>query len=99
MSYALMLGILIQRSGLTIVVLMLSHMLEAIIKANVDNFAEWSVDFFPMQSITNLVPLPFARYALQEIQDFVAWQAVLIVMVWIFLFNYFSYWRLKKADI
>lgn len=99
LSYALMLGVLVQRSGLTIVLLMLSHMLEAIIKANVDNYAEWPIDFFPMQSITNLVPLPFARYALQEIQDYVAIQAVAIAMVWIFLFNYFSYLRLKKADI
>jgi ABC-2 type transport system permease protein len=99
LSYALMLGIMVQRSGLTIVLLMLSHMLEAIIKANIDDFAEWSLDFFPMQSISNLVPLPFARYALQEIQDYVSWQSVLIAIVWIFLFNYFGYLKLKKADI
>lgn len=99
LSYALMLGVLVQRSGLTIVLLMLSHMLEAIIKANIDDFAEWAVQFFPMESISNLVPLPFARHALQEIQDYVAWEAIVIVLVWITLFNYFSYLRLKKADI
>lgn len=99
LSYALMLGVMIQRSGLTIVLLMLSHMIEAIIKANIDNFAEWSLAYFPMQSISNLVSLPFARYALQEIQDYVAWESVAIALVWIFLFNYFSYLRLKKADI
>jgi ABC-type transport system involved in multi-copper enzyme maturation permease subunit len=99
LSYALMLGIIVQRSGLTIVLLMLSHMIEAIVKANIDNYLPWIVDFFPMQSITNLVSLPFARYAFQEIKDYVAWQAVLIVSAWIFLFNYFSYMKLKKADI
>ena len=52
-----------------------------------------------MQSISNLVALPFARYAFQEVQDYVAVEAVLVVTVWILLFNYFSYWKLRKADI
>lgn len=99
LSYALMLGFIIQRSGLTIVVLMLSHMIEAIVRINIDDYLPWIGDFFPMQSISNLVSLPFARYAFQEIQDYVAWPAILIVGVWIFLFNYFSYLKLKKADI
>jgi hypothetical protein len=99
LSYALMLGILVQRSGLTIVLLMLSHMIEGIARVNIDDYLPWIVDYFPMQSISNLIALPFARYAFQEIQDYVAWQAVLVVAVWIFLFNYFSYLKLKKADI
>jgi len=52
-----------------------------------------------MQSISNLIAMPFARYAFQEIQDYVAIGAVVIALVWTFLFNYFSYLRLKKADI
>lgn len=47
----------------------------------------------------NLVPMPFARYAFQQIQDYVSPEAVGIALVWTFLFNYFSYLRLKKADI
>ena len=99
LSYALMLGILVQRSGLTIVLLMLSHMIEGIMRLNIDDYLPWIVDYFPMKSISNLVALPFARYAFQEIQDYVAWQAVLIVSAWIFLFNYFGYQKLKRADI
>jgi ABC-2 type transport system permease protein len=104
LSYALMLGVLIQRSGLTIVLLMLSHMIEAIIKVNVfrESFSGqigWLQQFFPLESITNLVPLPFARYALQEIRDYVAIGSVLIALGWTALFNYFSYLRLKRADI
>lgn len=104
LSYALMLGILVQRSGLTIVLLMLSHMIEAIIKLNifrssvVDQIG-WLKQFFPLESITNLVPLPFARYAFQEIQDYVALSAVVIALVWTALFNYFSYLKLKRSDI
>jgi ABC-2 type transport system permease protein len=104
LSYALMLGVFVQRSGLTIVLLMLSHMIEAIIKLNL--FREslepsigWLKQFFPLESITNLVSLPFPRYAFQEIQDTVSLTAVLIALGWAFLFNYFSYLKLKRADI
>lgn len=99
LSFALMLGIFIQRSGLTIVVLLLSHLIEAIVRINVDDYIPSLIQFFPMQSITNLVALPFARYAFQEIQDYVSVTAVLIVLVWTFLFNYFSYLKLRKSDI
>lgn len=104
LSYALMLGIFVQRSGLTIVLLLLSHMIELIIKVNIFNSRNeesigWLKQFFPLESITNLVPLPFARYAFQEIQDYVSITALLIAVVWTFLFNYFSYLKLKKADI
>jgi ABC-type transport system involved in multi-copper enzyme maturation permease subunit len=104
LSYALMLGVFVQRSGLTIVLLMLSNMIEAIIKLNLfrEAYQEqigWLKQFFPLESISNLVPLPFARYAFQEIQDYVALGAVAIAIVWIFLFNYFSYLKLKRSDI
>ena len=99
LSYALMLGIFIQRSGLTIIILLLSHMIEAIIKLNIPDSAAWLKDLMPMQSITNLVAMPFARYALQQIQDYVSLGAVAISCAWTFLFNYFSYLRLTRADI
>jgi ABC-2 type transport system permease protein len=99
LSYALMLSILIQRSGLTIIVLLLSQMIEAIIKINVDDYLPAIIPFFPMQSIWDLVSMPFPRYALQEIQDYVSPLTVVIVMAWTFLFNYFGYLKLKKSDI
>jgi hypothetical protein len=79
-------------------------MIEAIIKLNLfrEAYQEqigWLKQFFPLESISNLVPLPFARYAFQEIQDYVAVGAVAIAIVWIFLFNYFSYLKLKRSDI
>lgn len=104
LSYALMLGIFVQRSGLTIVLLLLSNMIEAMIKVNIfrqgtEESIGWLKQFFPLESITNLVALPFPRYAFQEIQDYVSITAVLIALGWTFLFNYFSYLKLKKADI
>jgi ABC-type transport system involved in multi-copper enzyme maturation permease subunit len=104
LSFALMLGVLIKRSGLTIVMLMLANMIEAIIKLNifrsgVEDQIGWLKQFFPLESITNLVPLPFARYAFQEIQDYVALTAVAIAIGWAVLFNYFAYLKLNKSDI
>jgi len=99
LSYALMLGVLVQRSGLTIILLLLSNMIEAIVKVNVPEAAGWLKDIFPMQSISNLVALPFARYAFQEIQDYVSLTALAIAAIWAFLFNYFAYLKLKKSDI
>lgn len=99
LSFALMLGIFIQRSGLSIVLLLNSYLIELIIKENIDEYVPQLIQFFPMESIMNLVPMPFARYAFQEIQDYVSFTAVGIALVWTFLFNYFSYLKLKKADI
>jgi ABC-type transport system involved in multi-copper enzyme maturation permease subunit len=99
LSYALMLGIMIQRSGLTIILLLLSQMIESIITANIDDYVPWLIPFFPMKSIWNLITFPLPRYAFQEIQDYVALGSVLIVIGWIFLFNYFSYLKLKRSDI
>lgn len=99
LSYALMLGVIIQRSGLTIVLLLLSGMLELIIKANIDQYVPQLIQFFPMESISNLVPIPFPRYAFQQIQDYVSWSSVAIAVGWTFLFNYFSYLKLAKSDL
>jgi ABC-type transport system involved in multi-copper enzyme maturation permease subunit len=99
LSYALMLGILVQRSGLTIILLLLSYMLEAIVKANIDDYLPWLMPYFPMESISALVPIPFYRYAFQEIQDYVDPLSVVIATVWMILFNYFSYLKLKRSDL
>lgn len=99
LSFALMLGIFVQRSGLSIVLLLNSYLIELIIKENIDEYVPQLIQFFPMESIMNLVPMPFARYAFQEIQDYVSFTAVGIAIVWTFLFNFFSYLKLKKADI
>lgn len=99
LSFALMLGILIQRSGLTIILLMLSQMIEAIIKVNLPEAWEPGFQFFPMQSISNLVAMPFPRYAFQQIQDYVSIPSALISVTWTILFNYFAYLKLKKSDI
>jgi ABC-2 type transport system permease protein len=99
LSFALMLGILIQRSGLTIIVLLLSQMIELIITANIDDYVPWLIPYFPMKSIWYLIDFPLARYALQEIRDYITFGTVITVIAWTTVFNYISYFKLRRADI
>lgn len=99
LSFALMLGILVQRPGLTIILLLLSRMLEYIIRENVDELLPWLIPFLPMESLSNLVPVPYQRYAFQEIRDYLTVDSVAIALGWTVLFNYFSYLKLKFSDI
>lgn len=99
LSYAMMLGFLINRAGLTIIVLLLSRVIEAVITSNIDDYVPWLIKYFPMQSIWNMILWPAPRYAFQEIRDWVDPLSVAIVVGWTFVFNWVSYWKLKKADI
>jgi ABC-2 type transport system permease protein len=99
LSYTLMLGLLIQRSGLTIVVLSLSAMIEAIVKANIDDTFPGLIQFFPMEAISNLVAMPFPKYVFQEVQDYVSLSAVAIATAWLIIFNYISHLKLQKSDL
>ena len=100
LSFALMLGILIQRSGLTIILLLLSRIIEAPLDAYVANhYSSDITQFFPLQSISNLVAMPFARYAFQEIQDYVSPLSVVIAAAWMLVFNYLSYLKLERSDL
>jgi len=99
LSFALMLGVLIQRPGLTIILLLLSRMLEYIVRENIDEILPGLIPFLPLESLSNLVPLPFQRYAFQEIRDYLTVSSIAIALGWTFLFNYFSYLRLKHSDL
>jgi len=100
LSYALMIGFLIQRAGLSIIVLLLSPAIEAIITSNwIQDYAPAIVGFFPMRALWNLIEWPFPRYAFQEIKDYIDFKTVAIVVAWIGLFNYFSFLKLKRSDI
>jgi ABC-2 type transport system permease protein len=99
LSYALMISVLIQRSGLTIILLLLSQMIELIITSNLYDEVPGLIGYFPMKSVWNLIECPYPRYAFQEIKDYLDFKTVAIVLGWTGLFNYFSYLKLKKSDI
>ncbi len=68
------------------------------------------MQFLPLESITNLIKEPFSRLnAVQSIANQVGenfkfdyevhWYQILIVLMWTFIFIYFSYYVLKKRDL
>lgn len=99
LSYALMLSILIKRSGLTIILLLLSQSIELILTANLDNHFPELVNYFPMKSIWNLIEIPYQRYFFMEIRDYLTFPTIAIVVSWIAVFNFVAYRHLKKSDI
>lgn len=99
LSFSLMISMLIKRSGLTIILLIHSYLIELIIKANVDNYFPSIIPYFPLESISSLVPFPYRRYVFQEIRDYITVESVVLALIWIVVFNYLAYLTLKKRDI
>ncbi|WP_298790839.1 ABC transporter permease [uncultured Allomuricauda sp.] len=115
-SFCLFLGILVKRSAFALGFLIIWAVLEQLIFGLLgwkimswDN-AKLVKDFFPLQSMTNLIKEPFTRLsAVQNIGEqigenmkfdyHVYWYEFLIVFFWTALFVYLSYALLKKRDL
>ncbi|HEY0744148.1 MAG TPA: hypothetical protein VGD40_21930 [Chryseosolibacter sp.] len=99
LSYTLMMGVLIQRAGLCIIIVLLSQMIELIITVNINEDVPWLVNYFPMKSLWNLIECPYPRYAFQEIKDYLDPLNVAVVAAWTGVFNFITFRKLKKSDI
>jgi ABC-type transport system involved in multi-copper enzyme maturation permease subunit len=102
LSLAMMIGVLVQRAGLAIVLLLSSWFLEWVVRAIIfKNMADADRPdrFFPMYSMGNIVECPFFRYGFQEIKDYVSLAAVAIALTWTLIFNGIAYFKIKRADI
>jgi ABC-2 type transport system permease protein len=98
LSFALFLGVIINRSGLTIIILMLARALELFIIHKVVRL-DVLEQFFPLESIESLIKIPFQRYVFMEFLDHPMLSTVLIAAFWTVMFNYLAYLKLKKSDI
>jgi ABC-type transport system involved in multi-copper enzyme maturation permease subunit len=99
-SFTLFLGIVIRRTGFALVLLLLySIMLEPLFALYIGYKFEGPEIFFPIKSINLLVENPFAKYLLMETQQHIKLTSILIVVVWAFIYNYSSYWILRKRDL
>lgn len=97
--FAFFLTVLFKRSALTVFILMLYRPIELTIMGILPRYLDFLHDYFPMQALSNLIDVPFPRYWFQEIQDYVAMDAVAIVVVYIVLFVYAIHYKLKTSDI
>lgn len=96
--FALLIGLLIKKTGLAMGLLFLYTLIvEPIIVFRVKT--DWIKGLFPNKAINNLIHMPFGKYALREVQDYVAFKDVIIVLAYMALFIYCIYLLLKKRDL
>ena len=114
-SFCLFLGVLVKRSAFALGFLFVWWIFENITYGILrwqtsESLADTVVQFFPLESMKNLINLPFQRLSFIEtaanqlkadigIDYAVHGYEVAIVLVWIFLFIYASYALLKRRDL
>ncbi len=120
-SFGLFLGILIKRSAFAVAAMIVWLIVESIfkgylywtfknIKTSTDEAVNSIMQFFPLESMANLIKEPFTRLgavksvASQIGENFtkdysVGFLNIIIVLVWTFIFIYASYFLLKKRDL
>lgn len=120
-SFCLFLGILIKRSAFALGFLFFWFGVEkisyGILKFEVFKFKNSEItfidkiyDFFPLESMSNLLIEPFSRLSfiknigtqvgIENTKDYsVHFSNIAIVIAWIFIFILTSYWILKKRDL
>ncbi|MGO4818039.1 ABC transporter permease [Flavobacterium sp. W22_SRS_FP1] len=116
-SFCLFLGILVKRSAFALGFLLVWNIIEGIAKGILNfkifpdnNIADSITQFFPLESMSNLIAEPFSRLSLiktigtqigvDDVKDFnVHYSSILIVVAWSLLFMLFSYKLLKNRDL
>lgn len=116
-SFCLFLGIFVKRSAFALGFLLVWSIIESILRGFLafkifpeSNTDEKITQFFPLESMSNLIVNPAPRLSVvknignqigieTEIDYSVSYSAILIVLIWTFLFIYFSYKLLKNRDL
>jgi ABC-2 type transport system permease protein len=114
-SFCLFLGILVKRSAFALGFLILWQIAEGILFGLIRwksdaNMASAIMQFFPLNAMSNLIKEPFSRLsAVKSVANQIGenyvknyavhWYEILIVLCWMTLFIYFSYFLLKKRDL
>jgi ABC-2 type transport system permease protein len=96
--FALFIGVLIKRTGLAMGLLFLyTLIIEPIIVLRIKT--GWIKGLLPLKAINNLIRLPFKKYILREIQDYIAWDDLIIVCIYIIILTLAIYQILRKRDL
>ena len=106
LSLAFLLSVLIKKSGFVIVLLfMYTLIFEPFVVINMEHnphipdTMDWIIPYLPIKSLNNLIRVPFPKYVFMQIQDYIAWVDVLIVLGWLFIYNSLILWFLKKRNV
>jgi ABC-2 type transport system permease protein len=98
--FALMVGTLVQRSGLAIGLLFLyTLILEPILTFNLPDAVDAIIPYFPMRAMNEVVKLPFTKYAFMEIRDYLSIESVVTIIAYGALWIYLTYLMLRTRDL
>ena len=116
-SFCLFLGILVKRSAFALGFLLVWNIIEGIAKGILtfkifpdSNTASYLTQFFPLESMSNLIVEPFSRLSIiksigtqigmENTKDYgVHFSSILIVLCWTAIFIFLSYRLLKNRDL
>jgi hypothetical protein len=96
--FSMLIGLLIKKTGLAMGLMFLyTLIIEPVIVFRIKT--DWIKGLFPIKAINNLVHMPFGKYALREVQDYVAVKDIAIVIIYATLFTWIIYLLLRKRDL
>jgi ABC-2 type transport system permease protein len=100
LCFAMLVAFLIRRTAFAIILFLLYTAIIEPIATSVMRY-EYSepIWYFPSVSIAHIIRVPFPKYILREVQDYIAWQDLLINLGWTAVFILISYWILWKKDV
>ncbi|HBH24522.1 MAG TPA: hypothetical protein DDY13_14005 [Cytophagales bacterium] len=105
-SFALLVSLLLKRSGFTIVLLfMYTLIFEPFTVLNFEHnpflpgFFKTIAPYMPVEAINNLIHVPFQKYIFQEIQDYLTFSEVFAAIVWAFVYWGLIYWIVRRKDL
>ena len=100
--FCLIVALLVKRSGMVLATLIFYiYVIEPIINAIVRYKYEmdWLADLLPMKIIGNVIPFPFAKYALMETQSYVGTMDLAILVIFLGLLSYFTVNIVTQRDL
>lgn len=100
--FCLCVAMLIKRSGITIALLIFYvFMVEPIaVQMTKHGFKlPWLADLYPVSAIGNIIPNPYPKYILQQVQDYVGMADFLIWLAYAAFFAGLSFWLMNRRDV
>lgn len=99
--FGMLVAVLVKRSGLAVVLLVFYSIFELIFVSV--TLLSYDIELFdrimPLSAQGNLIKFPLLRYVFQEIQDYIKWSDIGIVLAESVLFIYFIYLLLRKRNL
>ncbi len=106
LTFALLVGLVLKKAGFAIVtIFMYTLVFEPILIVNfkhnpfVPELLAATAPLWPISALNNLIRLPYQRYVFMEVQDYIAWVDLTIVIAWLAIFVSLIYWVLSRKDL